>query len=127
MNKFLFHQSNNDTSNAETVKYCLIDNKNGEDSSGYPTINNPKKESDVLAYKTQKVNGDYKFMIRINADRKLYNPLSIYGHDRSFKLLNNISRSNLEYREVNSQAFDFYLRFLATKNIAWLNKAEREI
>lgn len=128
MNKFLFNQSNNtDISDQNITRYCLVDNKTTEDDSGYPIINNPKKESDVLAYKTQKVNGDYKFMIRINADRKLYNPLSIYGKDRSFRLLDNITRSNLEYKEVNSIAFDFYLRFLSTKNTAWLNKAEREI
>lgn len=127
MNKFVFEQTNRESSDQNSIKYCLIDNKNREDELGYPIIDNPKKESDVLAYKIQKVNGDYKFMVRINSDRKLYNPLSIYGGDRSFKLLNNITRANLEYKEVNSTVFDFYLRFLSTKNTTWLNKAEREI
>lgn len=127
MNNFVFNQSDNTAKSDNITKYCLVDNKTREDESGHPIVDNPAKESYVLAYKTQKANGEHKFMIRINADRKLYNPLSIYGKDRSFKLLDNITRSSLEYKEVNSTTFDFYLRFLSTKNIAWLNKAEREV
>lgn len=126
MNNFMFQQPNEEKQE-DITRYCLVDKKDSEDDTGNPVLENPKKESDILAYKVRKINGDYKFMVRINADRKLYNPLSIYGTEKSYKLLDNITRSSLQYREVNCTVFDFYLRFLSTKNTAWLNKAEREV
>jgi hypothetical protein len=126
MSSFIFEQGG--TENAQdTTMYCLIGQNDDTDDNGYPVVTKPNSKSNILAYKTKKTNGDYKFMIRINSDRKVYNPLSIYGRDRSYNLLSNITRSSIDYKEVSSTAFDFYLRFLSTKNTAWLNKAEREI
>lgn len=127
MNEFIFQKSNDKDINEQIKKYCIVDKKTGDDESGYPTIDNPSKESDVLAYSVYKSNGGRKFMIRINSDRKLYNPLSIYGNEKSYQLLDNISRSSILYKEVDNTAFELYLRFLLTKNTAWLHKAEREI
>jgi hypothetical protein len=131
MNNFIFnqHTSNlkNGSSNSDESFYGLIGTHDLLDDNGYPVLTNNSSPNKVLAYSVKKVNGDYKYMIRINHEKKLYNPLSIYGTDKSYNLLSNIARSNILYKEVNSTAFDLYLKFLASKNIAWLNKAEREI
>lgn len=126
MNKFIFNQTNEQSGTSTAVYYTMYGEHEALDELGNPIVTEPNK-SKALAYKTQKVNGDHRYMIRTNYSKKLYNPLSIYGKDKSFNLLDNITRSNIEYKEVNSNAFAFYLKFLSSKNIAWLNKAEREI
>jgi hypothetical protein len=108
------------------VCYGILGTHDNIDEHNLPIVN-PTNTKFILAKKILKTNGDYKFLIRINTEHKLYNPLSIYGREKSGQLLSNITRSNIEYREVNCRAFDFYLRFLSTKNIAWLYKAEREV
>jgi hypothetical protein len=55
----------------------------------------------------------------------MFNPVSIYGN-KDLRLLENISRNNKQYKEVNQKVFDMYLQFLSTKNTAWLHNAERE-
>lgn len=128
MSEFIFQQKSQNTRfDDDSTRYCIFGSHDVLDSDGYPVVVNTNNKSPILAYKTKKPNGDFKYMVRINYEKKMYNPLSIYGQDKSFKLLDNITRSSIEYKEVNSTAFDFYLRFLSTKNTAWLNKAEREV
>jgi hypothetical protein len=51
----------------------------------------------------------------------------MYSEGQNNKFLSKIGREEWQFKEVNEKIFDLYLNFLSTKNIAWLNNAEREL
>lgn len=88
-------------------------------------IKDPQSKS-IFAKKVTRKNGTKKYLIRNNSNGKLYNPLSIYGQEQEKSFLNRVCRSNTKFVEVNQKTFDWYIKFLSSKNVAWLNNAERE-
>jgi hypothetical protein len=94
------------------------------DKEDYPRA---KVESDsVFAKRTKRKNGTTKYTIRLSNTGKLYNPVSILGQETNNSFLNRVCRSNNKFAEVNQKVFNWYVKFLQTKNVAWLNNAERE-
>ena len=87
---------------------------------------NKKLDDKVYAKKIQRKDGSYKLSIRTGADGKLYNPMSIYGKEKSSTLLDNVCKSNDKFKTVNEKTFTWYTQFLKTKNMAHLYNAERE-
>ena len=85
-----------------------------------------KEDNQVYAKRLQRKDGTYKLTIRTGTDGKLYNPMSIYGEEKKSTLLDNICKSNEKFRTVNPKAFDLYVQFLSSKNLAYLYNAERE-
>ena len=86
-----------------------------------------KTETDsVFAKRTKRKNGTTKFTIRLSNNGKLYNPVSILGQEINHSFLNRVCRSNNKFAEVNQKVFNWYVKFLKTKNVAWLHNAERE-
>ena len=83
-------------------------------------------DDQVYAKRIQRKDGTYKLTIRTATDGKLYNPMSIYGEEKKSTLLDNICKSNEKFRTVNPKAFDLYIQFLSSKNLAYLYNAERE-
>jgi hypothetical protein len=71
------------------------------------------------------VNG--KFFIKIGLDNRVYNPLGLFSEGSSNKVLAKIGKNEFNFKKVNSKVFDLYLSFLRTKNIAWINNANREL
>jgi hypothetical protein len=91
---------------------------------------NPRRHNDdshVYAKKIQKKDGTYKTMIRVANNGKLYNPVAIYGEEKSNNFLERVCRANDKFRPVNNKAFEWYIKFLSTKNMAWFYNAEREV
>ncbi len=121
-------------------EYYIENNKNLSDRNEYYTMlgqedyldhsNNPRCNSELsnklLAKKIYRDNGSYRYSIKIDNNGKIYNPLSIYGDVKQTSFLDRVCRSQNKYREVNYKAFELYLQFLKTKNLAWLHNAERE-
>jgi len=88
-------------------------------------ITNSESKS-ILAKKVIRKNGTKKYLVKIDSNGKIYNPLSIYGQEQEKSFLNRVCRSNTKFVEVNQKTFDWYIKFLCSKNVAWLNNAERE-
>ena len=84
------------------------------------------QDKNVFAKKTYTVDGSPKFYIRVGNNGDLYNPVSIYGEEKTYTFLNRVCKDTIRYKEVNSKVFSLYISFLNTKNIAWLHNAERE-
>jgi hypothetical protein len=84
-------------------------------------------EEHTFAKKVVRKNGTTKYMVKLSNSGKLHNPVSIYGVDTDRSFLNRVCRSNNKFKEVNQRAFEWYLKFLNSKNLAWLNNAEREM
>lgn len=68
-----------------------------------------------------------KFLIKIGLDNRVYNPLGLFSEGRPNKVLAKIGKNEFNFKRVNSKVFDLYISFLRTKNIAWLNNANREL
>lgn len=85
-----------------------------------------KDNDKVLAKRTIRKNGSIKYSIRLGNNGKFYNPVSIYGEEKSNTFLDRICRSNDRFKEVGSKVFELYIEFLNTKNTALLINAERE-
>lgn len=85
-----------------------------------------KNSPNVFAKKILRKNGTFKFLVKTNQQGKLYNPVSIYGQETTKTFLDKVCRSNDKFVEVNLKTFNYYIQFLDSKNISWLNNAERE-
>lgn len=95
-----------------------------KDVSEAPRVNT--EDDRVYAKRTKRIDGTIKYSIRTGLDKKLYNPISPIDKESNRAFLDKVSRSNDKFRSVNQKAFDWYLKFLITKNTAWLYNAERE-
>lgn len=123
-----FNQKSNDASAAimqsKSKYYTMSGYESFTDHDGIPSAKEDEATK-IFAKQTIREDGTTKYSIRLDREKKLFNPVSIYGN-KDLKLLENISRNNKQYKEVNKKVFDMYLQFLRTKNIAWLHNAERE-
>lgn len=68
-----------------------------------------------------------KYFIKIGLDNRVYNPIGLFSEGRPNKVLAKIGKNEFNFRRVNAKVFDWYVSFLRTKNIAWLNNANREL
>jgi hypothetical protein len=124
VNNFIF-SSNKKTTDAPTSQYyTLIGQEDFIDDDNNPRI---EKDNDnrVLAKKT--VQNKLKYLIKLDNAGKFYNPLSPISSIKPIKILQTISISDSRFKEVNQTVFNMYLNFLRSKNIAWINNAEREV
>ena len=74
----------------------------------------------------QTKDGKSFYQIKISSSNQLFNPFSKFDSEKSYSFLDNVVRPTDKFINVNRMVFDYYLKFLQTKNIIWLNKAERE-
>jgi hypothetical protein len=89
-----------------------------------------KKDNDKTVAKalSRADSSSYKYLIKIGAYGKIYNPISIYDPDaKQPKFMTRVRKSEWEFKEVSPKVFDHYINFLRTKNMSWFNNAEREL
>lgn len=86
-----------------------------------------EENNKVVAKTSTTDNRPTRYYIKVGTYGKIYNPIGLYSEGQNTKFLSKIGRKQFEFKEVNQRVFDFYLNFLSTKNMAWLNNAEREI
>jgi hypothetical protein len=68
-----------------------------------------------------------RYFIRLDQRGKIYNPLSVYEDNQQNKFVNKVCKEGNKFKDVNGKVFGLYLTYLRTKNLAWLNNAEREM
>tara|TARA_R110002020_G_C16157627_1_gene763130 strand:- start:625 stop:1014 length:390 start_codon:yes stop_codon:yes gene_type:complete len=105
-----------------------IQNEDERDVVAYTTLLEEIEEDAAAAYaKVIRVNGRATYYVKQNKYGRLYNPSGMYSEGNESKQLRHAGRPNWVFRDVNKKVFDYYLKFLETKNEAWLNNAEREL
>jgi hypothetical protein len=106
-------------------RYTLFGQHENLDTEGNPIT---FKEKNTYAYiKTNKTNNKQNYYIKIGLYGKIYNPIGLYSEGKANKFLSKVGKNEYNFGKVNQRVFDMYLNFLRTKNIAWLNNAEREL
>lgn len=91
---------------------------------------NPRlsKENEItFAQKITYPSGNVKYFIKIGPYGKIYNPIGMYSEGTASKFLSKFGKKAWDFKSVNQKIFELYINFLRTKNIAWLNNAEREM
>lgn len=68
-----------------------------------------------------------KYYIKTGAYGKIFNPMGMYAEGKANKFVAKLGKKEFEFKEVNYKIFEMYIKFLSTKNVAWLNNAEREL
>lgn len=106
--------------------YTMIGSEDYIDKYNNPRIKDDSN-SNILAKKIVRVDNTIKYMVKLNNNGKIYNPISIYGEEKQSTFLDSICKTSDKFIEVNIKVFESYIQFLKTKNKAWLQNAEREI
>lgn len=104
--------------------FTLLGDHEFLDKDNRPRANTENKS--VVA-KSIETSNNKKFFIKIGTYGKVFNPIGMFSEGNNNKFLAKIGRKEWDFKEVNQKVFDLYLNFLTTKNIAWLNNAEREL
>jgi len=125
MNDFLFTIDKTKQDITTHEWYCCIGNEDFLDDNGRPRTktNNDK----TVATKVSRTNSPDQYMIRLSTQNKLFNPVSVFDNEQSSSIIDNTCRPTNRFINVNQTVFDYYIQFLMSKNVAWLNKAEREM
>jgi hypothetical protein len=119
----LFQISKKDEILPSFTYYTILGKQDYIDTDGFPIINN-KEHS--LAY-TKNINNEIQYFLKVGLYGKIYNPMGLYSEGKSNKFMAKIGKNEYNFTRVNRKVFDMYLNFLKSKNIAWLNNAEREL
>ncbi len=125
MSNFIHEQKKIVTnSKNENEFYSIIGSQDFLDSKNNPRVS-LEDDIKVVAKKIYRDDGSIRYSIKYE-NGKFINPISIYGSKIENTFLDRICKSNDKFKEVNLKVFEMYLKFLKTKNTAWLNNAERE-
>jgi len=93
------------------------------------TNNLPRQKTSndqTFAKKITRDDGSIRYSIKLNTNGKFHNPIAMYQDNKNQTFLDRVCRSSDKFRNVSYKVFILYTNFLKTKNIAWLNNAERE-
>jgi hypothetical protein len=104
------------------TRYTLFGQHDDIDMAGNPLTDDEKK---CLAY--IKGTDTEQYYLKIGLHGKVYNPMGLYSEGKSNKFLSKVGKQEYNFTKVNNKVFNMYLNFLRTKNLAWLNNAEREL
>lgn len=126
-NEYIFTQQpkTQKASNTRIVHfYTMLGDHDFIDKDNRPRSND---ENNKVVAKSVETKNNTKYFIKIGTYGKVFNPIGMFSEGNNNKFLAKIGRKEWEFKEVNPKIFDLYLNFLTTKNIAWLNNAEREL
>lgn len=118
---FQLNQSQEQQENQPSSQYFTIlgDHDYLDDNKAPRT----KTESKKTFAKTE----NNKFYIKIGAYNRLLNPMGLFSEGTENRFLSRIGRQEWVFKQVKESTFQMYVKFLSTKNIAWLQTAEREM
>lgn len=117
---FTLDQSKKETVSHEDEFYTLFGMEDYVDDNG----NTRQTQQGKKTY-AKRVDG--KCLVKIGIDGRAYNPLGLYSEGHANKTLAKVGKGQYNFKRVNPKVFDLYVSFLRTKNIAWLNNANREL
>lgn len=120
-----FILKNNDATTKEYEYFALLGDHDFLDDQNRPRCD--EENNKVVAKAVTTDSRPTRYYIKVGTYGKIYNPIGLYSEGKNSKFLAKIGRKEFEFKEVNQKVFDLYINFLSTKNLAWLNNAEREL
>lgn len=83
----------------------------------------PEKNVNVFA-KAVRIGEVITYFVLFNPSGRMFNAYGLF--DESLRAKRGEGRKQFAFRKVTGKVFEFYLKFLETKNPSWLINAERE-
>lgn len=108
----------------EEFCYTISGKESFIDEEGNPRTLGESKAT--MAKKIITVIDTKQFYIKANGNNQLFNPISQINDETKPSIIDNTCKATDKFISVNETVFNYYLQFLTTKNILWLQKAERE-
>lgn len=101
------------------------------DVDSYPMLD-PEEDVDVFslpdAYAVRVNNGTrIRYYVKRGKYGKLFNPIGMYSEGQQRKQFRHAGKPAWEFKEATKKVFTYYIKFLRSKNPAWLHNAEREV
>ena len=112
----------------ETV-YTMIGNQDHLEDE-YPCLeltSSEAEESPDAHAMSIKIGNRPKYYAKRGRHGKLFNPIGMYSEGMASKRLGHAGKLEWRFIEIKQKAFEFYKDFLRTRNLAYLNNAEREL
>lgn len=122
---FQFFQNNTTPPEKNYEYFTILGDHDYVDENDRPRASTENNK--VVAKTSSTDNKPTRYYIKVGTYGKIYNPIGLFSEGNNTKFLSKIGRKQFEFKEVNQRVFDFYVQFLSTKNMAWLNNAEREL
>lgn len=131
--------------NKEITTTTIRNEKKGVDSAGnvevtvgYTASKSPESSNEIDSsdkncyakksiYKTGDGAERSKYYIKIASDGSLFDPWGMYSEGTQGAYDKEKGRSKWSFVEVNENSFNFYIKFLQSRNNSWLMNAKREI
>ena len=105
-----------------------------KDESGHYVFDSPQEiepsDADCYAKQTSLSLNDsirHKYHIKCNLEGRLFDPWGMFSEGTQGSYAKRYGKSQWSFKEVDEKCFSCYLKFLQSRNKAWLTNAEREI
>lgn len=130
-----FQTESNQSSQTESKYYTLQGYQEFCDNDGYFRTNSEDDNTYAKAIKNRpskhmtNSQNFYSFYIRTDPNNNILNPTKKYSIEPVVKknFINRVCKSDIRFTQVSPQIFDYYIKFLKTENLQWLNYAQRAI
>ena len=105
--------------------YTCFGDQEWVDDDGYSRVS--ENSDKIYAQSKSSEYGGTNYFVKGNRYGKLFNPSGMYSEGQH-KRFNKLTGSDeFQFKKVSLRVFELYTSFLKTKNVAWLNNAEREM
>ncbi len=121
--KFQSKETLNASAKPDIVYYTIFGKHTETDEDGNPT---QLVEKGALAKQIRR-GTKYDYYVMVGNSGRLFDPLGLYATRETSKMSQTRGKPELRLCKTNQQVFDLYVRYLRTKNKAWLRNAEREM
>jgi hypothetical protein len=132
MSEFIINKDKKQESDHRELEvYTFGNHADYEDDKGFPRLDITNDDNNVFhlptAHAIKSVTGNVtRYYVKRGKDGILFNPIGMYSEGTEYKKMRQ-GKAMWELKKTSKRVFEFYIQFLKTKNIAWLNNAEREL
>lgn len=125
MDNFLFTIDKDKNTQNQELCYTVVGKEDFLDTEGLPRVET--KSVYTMAKIIITSSNTRRFFIKVYGNNKLFNPVSPINDETKPSIIDNTCKlTNNKFMPVNETVFNYYMQFLTTKNVLWLQKAERE-
>jgi len=112
----------------------LTDEYGNTNTDGFPLLYDTQDDSGKItpsyllpnAFARVAMGKKVRYFIKTNSLGKHYDPIGMFSENRHNKVLKHAGKKEWEWKEVPHTVFIFYLKYLKSRNKAWLINSERE-
>jgi hypothetical protein len=105
------------------IYYTIFGKHTFTDEEGNPVIEDEKK---AYAKVIQNRNGT-TYYIKVESDGRPFDPLGLYASREEHRLNQVRGKDSVRFTKTNEVVYNFYIKYLRTKNRVYLKNAERNM